>query len=306
MSAAPGWYPDPSGQPGVRFWDGRGWTSQTSALPGDAGAGGAGGGHPQRPGRPPVPAGRRRRGTWLWAVLALVVAVAVIVGVVRLVSVPDAASAGPEPSSTVTGWDETSQPSTPPTTSASPETTERASSVPCPVGDPAEQMAHPADGRIHGGKLSFAPVSSYSEPETAYAVSWWYDAQRQRQQTEPTWESWFGVGQIARAGAFATPRDASVHSLECIIRPELFSGFASRTDVSSAAVTIGGKRGWRLSSEIRVNDPGLSVEGDVVTIVVIDDGRADFLSAFISVVPIGDAERGPIAAKVEKSLAVDP
>ena len=31
MAAVPGWYPDPTGTPGLRFWDGQAWTSQTAA-----------------------------------------------------------------------------------------------------------------------------------------------------------------------------------------------------------------------------------------------------------------------------------
>lgn len=34
MSAAtPGWYPDPTGTPGERYWDGQTWTEQTRTLP---------------------------------------------------------------------------------------------------------------------------------------------------------------------------------------------------------------------------------------------------------------------------------
>jgi hypothetical protein len=33
MSPASGWYPDPTGQADLRYWDGQGWTGQTSAKP---------------------------------------------------------------------------------------------------------------------------------------------------------------------------------------------------------------------------------------------------------------------------------
>jgi hypothetical protein len=35
-----GWYPDPSGQPGQRWWDGSTWTEQTQGGPSDAAPGG--------------------------------------------------------------------------------------------------------------------------------------------------------------------------------------------------------------------------------------------------------------------------
>jgi hypothetical protein len=34
---APGWYPDPSGSPLLRWWDGERWSEDTHPLPGDAG-----------------------------------------------------------------------------------------------------------------------------------------------------------------------------------------------------------------------------------------------------------------------------
>lgn len=32
-SPAPGWYPDPTGSPQTRWWDGSAWTEQTRPLP---------------------------------------------------------------------------------------------------------------------------------------------------------------------------------------------------------------------------------------------------------------------------------
>ena len=32
-SVPPGWYPDPSGAPVQRFWDGNAWTAQTAGYP---------------------------------------------------------------------------------------------------------------------------------------------------------------------------------------------------------------------------------------------------------------------------------
>ncbi|MCT2996353.1 DUF2510 domain-containing protein, partial [Propionibacterium freudenreichii] len=56
----PGWYPDPTGTPGLyRYWDGRAWTGATTNDPAATPAPG-----PQ--GRTPAP--RRRRG-WLIALV---------------------------------------------------------------------------------------------------------------------------------------------------------------------------------------------------------------------------------------------
>ena len=70
----PGWYPDPNGQPGLRYYDGSRWTDQT----------GPAAGHPT-PAQP-----RRGAPTWVWAAAAVGVAVvvAIVVGVIVVKSGP--------------------------------------------------------------------------------------------------------------------------------------------------------------------------------------------------------------------------
>lgn len=62
-SVPPGWYPDPSGAPVQRFWDGNAWTAQT--------AGGHPAAVPPRAARPPwIP--------WIIAGVAVVLALAIL------------------------------------------------------------------------------------------------------------------------------------------------------------------------------------------------------------------------------------
>lgn len=58
-SVPPGWYPDPSGAPLQRFWDGNAWTSQTAA------------------GYPPV--GQQPRPPWIPWIIAGVAVVLVLI-----------------------------------------------------------------------------------------------------------------------------------------------------------------------------------------------------------------------------------
>lgn len=72
---ASGWYPDPSGSAGLRWWDGERWTDDTHALPGEAVA-------PEGAGT----AGRlgRRKGKVIAVVAAFLVIVLVAVAVVSV------------------------------------------------------------------------------------------------------------------------------------------------------------------------------------------------------------------------------
>ena len=58
--------------------------------------------------------------------------------------------------------------------------------------------------------------------------------------------------------------------------------------VDSAATTVGDADAWRLTANVNIDDPELTVTGDVVTIVVVDTGDADTFGLYVSVVPIGD------------------
>lgn len=53
--AAPGFYPDPSGEPQLRWWSGQGWTADV--RPPETGG---------RPVQPALPAGARINNVWVW------------------------------------------------------------------------------------------------------------------------------------------------------------------------------------------------------------------------------------------------
>jgi hypothetical protein len=292
--STPGWYPDPGGQPGrFRYWNGSSWSDQTSAQPG------------------PPPSGRPGSRRWIGVVLGIGFLVLVVVVIVILLArylIGDSARvADPAPSSTVSAWDD-SQPTASPTPSPSPSPPPSPSdppskrSVPCPVGDPSATAAHPNDGRVHGGRLSFPRIGFYEQPGPKYGLSWFYDVGSQSQTTEPGWESWFAVGELATAPGFETPREAVDSSMQCTINQGWFSGFTGRKDLRDEKFTLDGREGWILSTEVRVDNPSISVEGDVVTIMIIDDGRPDRLSGYVSIVPIGDQPRNQIAAETLANL----
>ena len=75
--APPGWYPDPIGGGGQRYWDGRGWTDKVTARDAVGAGAGAGTAAPRR-------IGPLRAWAWLALGLTLIVAIAGAVVLARV------------------------------------------------------------------------------------------------------------------------------------------------------------------------------------------------------------------------------
>jgi hypothetical protein len=93
--------------------------------------------------------------------------------------------------------------------------------------------------------------------------------------------------------------------MQCIASSGYYLDYTGRKDVASKAVTVGGRKGWALRSEIRVDKPGLSVEGDIAEVIVVDTGAAGGLSFFAGFVPIGDQDRIDVLDRTINTLRVD-
>ena len=310
----PGWYPDPSGQSGrYRYWTGSSWSAQTTAdptsAPPDRPAGGQVGDARAPDGR--ADPGRPRRRGLLVGLLALVVVIVLVAGVflIRGLLGPGGTVASPDPSSTASSYDDSSplatasptptptptptpSPTPSPSPSRSPSPAKRNPLEACPIGGPTIRQPHPGDGRLHGGGLSFKPHSDWADPgDYLQGLSWAYDVTGQSQRTEPRWLAILAVGALRTADGFDNPHQSTEGVMQCIASSGYYDNVVSRKDIASRAVTVDGKPGWELRSEIRVDEPDLSVEGDVVDVIVIDAGANESLAMFVGAVPIGDRAR---------------
>lgn len=297
----PGWYPDPAGTPNrFRYWDGRAWAPDTTDNPNAAPPSpsrGAGGPEPRRPGH------RRSHPGPLILALALVV-VLVVAGILvfrGLVADRPIVDSGPLPSSTVSGWDDsspTTEPETPtptpsqsrptPTPTPTPEPTDELPVQPCPEGQPTARQDHPSDGRVHGGDLSFPKVSGWTD-SSGTSFSWAYDVQEQTKLAEsPSWYSNLAVGALFTGDGFDEPRRAAELVMQCVITSGLYPHLTDRRDTWSKAVTVDGHPAWSVRADIEIDDPRLDATGDTVEVIVVDTGSPESLSMFIGAANIGD------------------
>src|SRR5215207_8908297 len=191
MADLTGWHPDPGGARGrFRYWDGSRWSAETTADP------------TAPPPGPPPAARRRPRGVLVGAVLAGLVVLVLLALAVRsfLVGVwPIAVDPAPPP--TVVGDDSSPTPSpipSSPSPSPSPSRPSASVLVPCPLGLPNLRAAHPVDGRVYGGNLSFPAEPTYRPATEEPRMTFAYDVIQQQLAVSatPAWIAQLAVGQL--------------------------------------------------------------------------------------------------------------
>lgn len=115
------------------------------------------------------------------------------------------------------------------------------------------------------------------------------------------WVALYALGSLSRANGFDSPRQAAEVVVTCMSQSGVFySDFSSSTPIASAEGVVDGNPAWDLTQEIRIEDPALAVEGDVVRVVVVDTDDPASYALFVSVVPIGDLA---MIAEQEASVA---
>ena len=296
---ASGWYPDPDGTPDrYRFWDGTAWSAATTT-------------DPRQP--PPVagaPAQQRRPTVAiLIGVLALIVIVVVAAVLLIRGNTSNRITDQRFPSSSTSGWDDSSPTPTPtptpiqsvtPTPSASPTPD---GLVPCPTGDPNTRASHPSDNRVYGGNLSFPRVATFNREAPEPRMTFAHDVAQQTLEvnTDPGWIAQLAVGQLRSAEGFTGAEQAAKEFAECTVSGLMYQQYSpTRTDRQSKAITISGHPGWLIESEIRVVEPGLPFAGDHTIFLVVQDG-SDW-GLFFGAAPIGNAQLEAVLQSTVKAL----
>lgn len=159
----------------------------------------------------------------------------------------------------------------------------------CTGGLPAEGGQPPSGGGLSGGGLSLAQPPGFNPLAVESAFAFADGVATVVRQIEPQWIAVYALGSITKANGFTTPEQAADVVLTCMTESDQFyRSFTGRTDLASEPVTVAGAEAWALTAEVRVDDPEVTVEGDVATVVVVETGDPTSFGLFVSVVPIGD------------------
>jgi hypothetical protein len=235
---------------------------------------------------------------WIVAIVAaLVLGMVIVVGVVTALRGIGPITTRPDQPPTVVGGDDSSPTPTPtptpsPSRSASPSPSTRSPVplVPCPLGIPNLRAAHPLDNRVYGGNLSFPAEPTFlaatEEPRMTFA--WDVTQQKLPVSAAPSWIAQLAVGQLRASDGFVHgPQSTAEWVVQCTLTGDMYDPYQPvRTDRRSEAITIDGREGWLIETDITVTAPGLAFRGDRTIFLVVRDG--DNWGMFFGAVPIGD------------------
>lgn len=292
MSAKPGWYPDPGGRLGLfRYWDGKAWSAATSPNPsapppsqGLVGApqGGQGGQQYGQAGGQPTagqptygasPYGQNYGtayanyqelekkkspiGWWITGGALVIVIIVVAVLAIRAVTGGDTGTAG------VPG--QPSQDVCPAESTASPE----------------PNSSHPADGRVHGGPVSYPMLATpWSAPQGENRVPFGSDVQSQLVPVETdydgngaNWVAQITVGELQAGDGFFTPEQGSQIVVKCILG-KFYGDNPVKSNVTvNEGANIDGHDAWLVESKLTFDIAGLKTKGELLIVAIVSAGN---------------------------------
>jgi len=295
VSANPGWYPDPGGGQGLyRYWDGKAWSAATSpnpsapppsqglvgaATPQQGGQSYAQGGQPYGQGAQPAygqsPYGQdygssayadyqeleKKKSPVGWWIAG----VALVIGIIIVAVIAIRAVTGGE---TGTTGGPVAQPSQ--------------DACPAEVTPSAEPSAsHPADGRVHGGPVSYPQLGSpWSAPQSENRVPFGSDVQTQMVPVETNYDgngsNWVAsilVGELQAGDGFFTPEQGSQIVVKCILG-KFYGDNPVKSNVKvNEKVTIDGHEGWLVESQLTFDIVGLKTKGELLIVAIVSAGN---------------------------------
>jgi hypothetical protein len=294
VSANPGWYPDPGGGQGLfRYWDGKSWSAATSPNPSAPPPSQSLVGGPPQQGRQPYGQGGQTQGQggqpaygqspygqdygssayanyqelekkkspigWWIAGAALVIGI-IIVAVIAIRAVT-----GGETGTTGAPPGQPSQDACPPQITAS----------------PSEPPNHPADGRVHGGPVSYPMLGPpWGAPQVDSRVPFGSDVQSQVVGVElnydgsgSNWVASILVGELQAGDGFFTPEQGSQIVVKCILGAFYGNNPVNSNVKVNEKTTIDGHEAWLVESQLTFDIAGLKTKGELIIVAIVSAGN---------------------------------
>jgi hypothetical protein len=182
---------------------------------------------------------------------------------------------------------------------------------PCPVNTQSlAPVTHTADGRVHGGMLSYPMLGSpWSAPMPDVRVPFGRDVEVQEVTIEPNYNgksSWVAsvlVAELASGDGFFSPQEGSEIVVKCLIGAFYDDATVGREDKVSKATTVGGKDAWLVETHLTFDIKGLKTKGETAIVLIVATAT-DTSSLYYASIPDTSPEYMQPARDVMAALTV--
>jgi hypothetical protein len=184
----------------------------------------------------------------------------------------------------------------------------------CPAentASPQPTASHPADGRVHGGPVSYPMLSApWGAPQGESRVPFGSDVQSQVVGVEQDYDgqgsNWVAsvlVGELQAGDGFFTPEQGSQIVVKCILG-KFYGNNPVKSDVKvNEKTTIDGHDAWLVESQLSFDIPGLETKGELLIVAIVSAGNRSGL--YYASIPDTVPELVQPARDALKNLTVD-
>jgi len=152
---------------------------------------------------------------------------------------------------------------------------------PAEVTPSAEPSSDPADGRVHGGPVSYPMLGQpWSSPQGDSRVPFGSDVKSQvvlvEQDYDGNGSNWVAsvlVGELQAGDGFFTPEQGSQIVVKCILG-KFYGNNPVKSDVKvNEKTTIDGHEAWLVESQLSFDITGLKTKGELLIVAIVSAGN---------------------------------
>jgi hypothetical protein len=184
----------------------------------------------------------------------------------------------------------------------------------CPpqnTATPEAPTSHPADGRVHGGPVSYPQLGPpWGAPQGDTRVPFGSDVQSQLVPVETNYDNkganWVAsvlVGELQAGDGFFTPEQGSQIVVKCILGAFYGDNPVKSNVTVNEKVTIDGHEGWLVESQLTFDIEGLETKGELLIVAIVSAGNRSGL--YYASIPDTTPELVQPARDSLKQLQVD-
>jgi len=144
-------------------------------------------------------------------------------------------------------------------------------------------------GQISGGDLTLPPVRGYQGMAVESSFTFADEVATVGKQIEEQWIALYAVGGLPKANGYSDLEASVDQVIDCMTEsPNFYRNFTERNDLERESIDVNGHEAYSVTTEIRIDDPEVRVDGDVAKVIVVDTGDDELFGLYVSVVPIGN------------------